>query len=274
MIFASASGASERAPPRISLRRWRCRPACKPLAFPPVTSGRILTLENLTAAIDALVALDPRLAALRAEAGDVPLRALRGDLAGLVWIVNSQLISVAAARAIHGRLEAALGTIDAGSLSAASDEIIRAAGLSRPKLRTLRALTAAVEAGLDIPGLADRDEDEARAMLLAIPGVGPWTADVFLLFAHGRPDAFPGGDVAVQAALQAAFALERRPDRLEAERIAEIWRPLRGVAAQLLWAYYLRRRGGRDAAPVRSEVDRPDAAPSGAARSTIVEEIR
>ncbi len=93
------------------------------------------------------------------------------------------------------------------------------------------------------------DEAEARAALLRVSGVGPWTADVFLLFAHGRPDAFPGGDIAVQAALKQAFGLPARPDLRAAEALAAGWRPLRGVAAQLLWAYYLKRRGGRDDAP-------------------------
>lgn len=212
-------------------------------------SDRILTKPQLDAALDALCALDPRMAALRLEAAEPPLRTLSPDLAGLVWLVNSQLISVAAARAIHGRVEAALGRINHATLAAAPDETFRAAGMSRIKLRTVRALCAAVADGLDVAGLSHLDEDEAREKLLAIPGVGPWTADVFLLFAHGRADAYPAGDVAVQAALKEAFDLPSRPNRIEAERMAERWRPLRGVAAQLLWAYYLRARGGRDAAP-------------------------
>lgn len=212
---------------------------------------RILTKPELDAAIDALCALDPRMADVRASAAEPPLRTLPADLAGLVWLVNSQLISISAAKAIHGRVEAALGVIDHASLGAAPDELFRAAGMSRGKLKTVRALCAAVDGGLDIAGLAALEEGEARAALLAVPGIGPWTADVFLLFAHGRADAFPSGDVAVQAALKEAFGLDARPDRAEAERIAEAWRPLRGVAAQLLWAYYLRARGGRDAAPTQ-----------------------
>lgn len=218
-----------------------------------MTHLRILTKPQLDQALDALCALDPRMAAIRAEADEPPLRTLSPDLAGLVWLVNSQLISVTAARAIHNRLETALCRLDHGTLKAAPDETFRAAGLSRGKLKTVRALCAAVDGGLDIAGLATLEEAEARAALTAIPGIGPWTADVFLLFAHGRADAFPGGDVAVQAALKEAFGLPERPSRAEAERVAEAWRPLRGVAAQLLWAYYLRRRGGRDGAPSPSE---------------------
>ena len=216
----------------------------------PVPYRRILTKPELDDALDALCALDPRLAAIREQAGEPPLRTLSPDLAGLVWLVNSQLISVAAARAIHGRVEAALGRIDHATLLAAPDELFRKAGMSRVKLKTVRALCAAVSDGLDVAGLAELEEHEARAKLLAVPGIGPWTADVFLLFAHGRADAFPGGDVAVQAALKEAFDLPARPNRIEAERMAKGWRPLRGVAAQLLWAYYLRARGGRDGAPV------------------------
>ena len=150
-------------------------------------------------------------------------------------------------------MEAALGVLDHATLSAAPDEVFRAAGMSGGKLKTIRALCAAIDGGFDIAGLATLEEEDARARLVSIPGIGPWTADIFLLFAHGRADAFPGGDVAVQAALKEVFALDRRPDRNEAERMAEAWRPLRGVAAQLLWAYYLRKRGGRDGAPAPAE---------------------
>lgn len=225
---------------------------------PPVTDDRILTKPQLDAAMDALCALDPQMAEIRAEADEPPLRTLSPDLAGLVWLVNSQLISVTAARAIHGRVEAALGTIDHAAVRAAPDEVFRAAGVSRGKLKTVRALCNAVDGGLDIAALGAMEEDAARKALIAIPGIGPWTADVFLLFAHGRADAFPGGDVAVQAALKEAYGLEARPDRAEAERIAERWRPLRGVAAQLLWAYYLRKRGGRDAAPTPTRPAEPE----------------
>lgn len=210
---------------------------------------RILTEADLAAALDRLTALDPKMGEVRAASVTPPLRTIPPDLSGLVWVVNSQMISTAAARAIHGRLEAALGRIDAEALDAASDDAIRAAGVSRPKLRALRAIAGAVADGLDLPGLAALPEPEARARLLAISGVGPWTADVFLLFAHGRADAFPAGDIAVQEALKRVFGLETRPDARTAERMADGWRPLRGVAAQLLWAYYLTKRGGRDAAP-------------------------
>lgn len=157
-----------------------------------MTGDRILTKAHLDAALDALCAQDVRLAALRAEAPDPPFRTLTPDLASLLWLVNSQLISLAAARAIHGRVEAALGRIDHATLTAAPDELFRTAGMSRVKVKTVRALCAAVAAGLDLNGLVERDDAAARAALLALPGVGPWTAEAFLLFAHGRPDAFPG----------------------------------------------------------------------------------
>ncbi|MGA0533987.1 DNA-3-methyladenine glycosylase family protein [Hansschlegelia sp. KR7-227] len=230
-----------------------------------MTPERILDKPDLDAALDALCARDARMAALRAASPEPPLRRISADIAGLVWIVNSQLISVAAARAIHGRVEAALGAVEHAALSAAPDELFRAAGMSRVKLKTVRALCAAVDDGLDVEGLEALDEPEARARLLAIPGVGPWTADVFLLFAHGRPDAFPAGDVAVQSAMKDVLGLAARPDRGAAEELAEPWRPLRGVAAQLLWAYYLGRRRGRDAAPSRT--------PAGPVRPASVEEI-
>jgi DNA-3-methyladenine glycosylase II len=139
-----------------------------------VTHLRILTKQQLDQALDALCALDPRMAKLRAEAPEPPLRTLSPDLAGLVWIVNSQLISVTAARAIHGRVEVALGVLDHATLSTAPDEVFRVAGMSGGKLKTIRALCGAVDCGLDIAGLATLEEEDARARLVesraSVPG--------------------------------------------------------------------------------------------------------
>ncbi len=116
---------------------------------------------------------------------------------------------------------------------------MRACGLSNAKVRALHALAhAIVEGGLDLKGLADLDAEDAHKALVAVKGIGPWTADIFLLFCLGHPDAFPAGDVALQEAAKVALNLKRRPDATRLERIAERWRPLRGVAARMLWAYY------------------------------------
>jgi DNA-3-methyladenine glycosylase II len=121
---------------------------------------------------------------------------------------------------------------------AVGDDALRAAGLSKGKVKTLRAVGAAVAAGLDLDYLADAPEAEVHEVLTALPGIGPWTADIYLLFCLGRADAFAAGDLALQIAARAALGLEARPSRDELYAIAERWRPWRGVAAHMLWAYY------------------------------------
>jgi DNA-3-methyladenine glycosylase II len=156
----------------------------------------------------------------------------------LAAIVMGQQLSTASAAAILGRLEAAINPLDAKGVAAASDETLRACGLSTAKIRTLRAASEAVAAGLDLPGLAEIDAEEAHEALVAIKGVGPWTADLYLLFCLGHADAFPAGDLALQEAARLALNLKTRPDAAKLEAIAERWRPHRGVAARMLWAYY------------------------------------
>ena len=110
--------------------------------------------------------------------------------------------------------------------------------LSRGKVRTLRAASAAIAQGLDLDELAHAPEDDVHAALTAVPGIGPWSADIFLLFCLGRADAFAAGDLALQTAAMSALDLDERPSREALALIAECWRPWRGVAAHLLWADY------------------------------------
>ena len=176
---------------------------------------------------------------LAQEAGPPPLRLRAPGFAGLAWIVVSQQVSTASANAIYGRLAAHLPALDAPSLEAASDEDLRGCGLSTPKLRTLRVLAGAVRDGsLDFDALAAMEAPQAHASLCAHKGIGPWTADIFLLFCLGHPDAWPAGDLALQEASRMALGLRSRPDARKLEKIAERWRPVRGVAARLLWAWY------------------------------------
>jgi DNA-3-methyladenine glycosylase II len=132
---------------------------------------------------------------------------------------------------------------------AAGDEVFREAGLSRPKVKTLRAIAQAVADGLDLDHLERLDQAEAIARLTVIPGIGPWTAEVYLLFAIGHPDIFPARDVALQTAVGHALGMEARPGEKALTEIAESWRPWRGVASRLFWAYY-RAIKGREAVPV------------------------
>ncbi len=200
----------------------------------------IVDEAGLRLASEALRGLDPDLVEmLVAIGGPAPLRRREPGFAGLAAIIVSQQVSVASASAIFGRLEARIAPLDADRVAAATEEDLRGCGLSTPKIRALRALAAAVVAGaLDLAGLAALDAEEAHAKLVAVTGVGPWTADIFLLFCLGHPDAFPAGDLALQEAAKLALGLKTRPDAIRLERIAERWRPWRGVAARMLWAFY------------------------------------
>jgi DNA-3-methyladenine glycosylase II len=202
--------------------------------------SHILSEEDLAHALAALQESDPGpIGRMLAAAGTPPLRRRPGGVAGLAWIVVSQQVSAASASAIHGRLEARFPDMAAGRLLAASDDDLRSCGLSAPKMRTLRAIAAAIEAGaLDLAAIERLDADAARQALTQVKGIGPWSADVYLLFCLGQPDVWPAGDLALQEAVRMALGLRSRPDAKRMERIGERWRPWRAAAARLLWAYY------------------------------------
>lgn len=202
---------------------------------PPV----IRTDADLAAALEDLLCADPRLVPIGAATGALPLRRVETGFPGLAWIVTGQQISVTAATAIFARLRDELGTLSADRMLAADDAALKRAGLSVSKMRTLRAIaTAANEGHLDFEALARLSAEEAVAALTALPGIGPWTAESYLLFALGHRDVFPAADIALQEAARRAFALPARPGTREFLAMAETWRPLRAVAARLLWAYY------------------------------------
>lgn len=201
----------------------------------------------LAAALAGLQTLDPEtVGAMLAVGGPPPLRWREPGFAGLVAIIVSQQVSVASANAMVARLQAAFSPLDAANVLAAEEATLKACGLSQAKMRALKALAEATTNGLDLAGLAALEADAAHDALVAVKGVGPWTADLFLLFCLGHPDAFPAGDLALQEAARLALGLRKRPDARKLEQIAERWRPLRGVAARLLWAYYrgVKRRAG------------------------------
>ena len=171
--------------------------------------------------------------------GPPPLRWREPGFSGLAGIIVSQQVSVASANAIFGRLEKRFQPLDAASLLAADDAALRECGLSLPKMKALRALARAVaHEGLDLDALGALDAHDAHNALIKVSGIGPWTADIFLLFCLGHPDAFPAGDLALQEAAKIALGLKTRPDAQKLEKIAERWRPWRGVAARMLWSYY------------------------------------
>jgi len=199
----------------------------------------IHTEADLDAGLTALAAADPRFAELLAAAGRPPLRRREGGYAGLAAIIVSQQLSTASAAAIWGRLSAAFDPLDPASILRARPARLARLGLSAPKIRALKAIARAVDRGeLPLAALADGAAEEAHAALTAIHGIGPWTADIYLLACLGHADAWPAGDLALQEAAKVAFRLPLRPSAKEMLTLAEPWRPWRAVAARILWSYY------------------------------------
>jgi DNA-3-methyladenine glycosylase II len=153
--------------------------------------------------------------------------------------VVSQQLSTSSARAIWGRLQTAFDPFHHDEVRRARAPKLARLGLSKPKIKTLKAIGTAVSKGaIDLDTVGRMEADEAHNALIALHGIGPWTADIYLLFCLGHADAFPAGDLALQEAARLAFGLPRRPGPKELSVLAESWRPYRGVAAHLLWAYY------------------------------------
>jgi DNA-3-methyladenine glycosylase II len=208
------------------------------------------TEDDIAAGIGGLIASDPRLVAVLAVTGPPMLRRRPGGFAGLASIIVSQQLSTASATAIWTRLAAQLDPFEPAAVRRARPVRLARAGLSAAKIRALKAIARAIDEGtLDLAGLVDRSADDAHRMLIAVHGIGPWTADIYLLFCLGHADAWPAGDLALQEAARIAFALPTRPTAKQMQALAEPWRPWRGVAATLLWTYY-RTIKRRDPAPV------------------------
>lgn len=201
---------------------------------------------DIAAAIDELLGIDPDFARVIDKAGAIPLRQTQAGYRGLAGIVVSQMVSRASADAIWARLEQLTGGVEPDSLLAHDVAALRGVGLSGAKEATLRRLAEACRDGLDLEATAYLAADEAFARLRAVKGIGPWTAEVYLLFAAGHPDVFPSADVALQAAFAHAYGLEVRPTEKGFRAFALRWQPCRSIAARSLWAYYARvlRRNG------------------------------
>lgn len=206
--------------------------------------------EDLRHGLATLLKKDPRLRPIADGSGPIPLRRRAADFEGMAHIVTGQQVSVASASAIFSRLQKLVVPLTADNLAAFSDADLAGAGLSRPKIRTLRAVADACAAGLELDRLPDMPAEEAHQRLCAIKGIGRWSADIYLLFCAGHPDVFPSGDLALQIAVQDALNLGERPKPAELDRIALAWAPHRAVAARLFWAWYKVRKQGREAMPV------------------------
>jgi DNA-3-methyladenine glycosylase II len=202
-------------------------------------SFRVIETEaDVAAALAALLLADPRLAAVAKVAGTVPLRRRSGGFEGLAHVIMGQQISTLAADSIWRRLQAAVVPFTPAQFLLTPEEVLRAAGLSGAKIRTLAGIAAACGNGLSLEALHDLPAAEAIAALTALKGIGPWTAESYLLFCVGHPDVFPAGDLALQNAAQLGLRLRSQPNEKRLRNIAEKWSPWRGVAARLFWAYY------------------------------------
>lgn len=197
------------------------------------------TQVDLDAAMTALVAAEPRFKPMLEATGFPALRRREAGFVGLAAIIVGQQLSTQSAAAIWGRLAAAFDPFHHDALRKSRAERLGRLGLSAAKIRTLKGIAHDIAKGrLDLDALAAREADEAHALLTAIHGIGPWTADLYLLFCLGHADAWPGGDLALQEALRTGFRLHARPTAKEMAVLGESWRPWRGAAAHLLWAYY------------------------------------
>jgi len=199
-------------------------------------------LDETTFAVAAaeLCAADPDLAAIVERHGAPAFWARDPGFETLVLLILEQQVSLASAKAAYDRLAARIGEVTPEGVLGSSDEALRADGFSRQKNRYVRALsTALLDGSLDLDAVAALDDEGVRAALVALPGIGPWTAEVYLLSALRRPDTWPVGDIALQEAARRARGLAERPSPLELEALGDVWRPHRATAARLLWHLYL-----------------------------------
>ncbi len=205
--------------------------------------------DDIAEGLHHLSAADPVLARMVEATGEVPLRRSAPGFESLVSVVVAQQVSKQAGDAIQARLERVVKPLTPQNFLSAGPDVWREAGLSRPKQRTIAAISEAVSCGaLDLHHMCALPAAAAIAAMTAVKGIGPWTAEVYLLFAAGHPDIFPAGDVALQNVAQMAWDMEVRPADKALRAMAERWSPWRGVAARLFWAYYAIHKG-REVAP-------------------------
>jgi DNA-3-methyladenine glycosylase II len=199
----------------------------------------VRTKDSIRTAVEALAAREPAFAGVVEKFGvPEPRRSDRGAQTLLRTIVGQQ-VSVAAARSMWAKLEAAYGSPpELATLLTATDEELRAAGISRQKAGYIRSLAQLVISGeLDLEALPE-DNEEAVALLTKIKGIGRWSAEIYLLFAEGRQDVFPAGDLAVLIEIGRLLGLPEKPSEKQLRELAEAWRPYRGAAAVLAWHSY------------------------------------
>ena len=200
---------------------------------------RISSAAHLEQAIDALIAADKRFHPVVARTGRPQFKPRRKHgFEALVDIVVSQQLSIAAADTIFGRVKEKVVPFDPPTLLATPAEVLRACGLSAPKQKHMKTIAAAIlDGSLDLKRVRAMQDDDARAHLTAVKGIGPWTADIYLMSSLGRADIWPVADVGLQAAITRVLKLKKRPNEKAMERLSKNWRPWRTVAARLFWIH-------------------------------------
>ncbi|HEY5637547.1 MAG TPA: hypothetical protein VIS77_11690 [Burkholderiales bacterium] len=203
-----------------------------------------LTHAGLARACTLLARADPDLARLHKLHGPPPLWARRPGFEALVRIILEQQVSLDAARTMFGRLAERLDGITPQTVASAGVEGLRALGLTRQKAAYCHGLAERLRSGaLDLRAVSRAPEAEGRALLLAVPGLGPWSVGLYFIMALRRPDVWPQGDLALAIALAQVKRLRSRPDAARQLQLAKRWAPWRAVAARMLWQHYLAQRG-------------------------------
>jgi len=201
----------------------------------------ILSQITLTEGLKYLSDRDPDLAVILDDLGAPPLWSREPGFGTLICIILEQQVSLASARAAYERLLAAVSLLTPESFLDIDDSLLKRIGFSRQKISYSRHLAQSIiDGSLNLETLSAMDDPAARAALVKIKGIGPWTAEIYLLMALGRPDAWPRGDLALAVAVQKVKCLAARPTPDTLEEMSTMWRPWRAVAARLFWHYYLR----------------------------------
>ena len=201
---------------------------------------RELSPASLRQGVRWLAAHDDDLATVFRRTGFPPIWGRRPGFSTLVRIILEQQVSLGAARTMYGRLGAHTGGVTAGGVARLGEEGLRSLGFTRQKARYCHGLAERVRSGaLDLRAVASAPDEAGRQLLLAVPGLGPWTVDIYYLMALRRPDVWPRGDLALALALREVKRLPAVPSSAEQEQIASAWAPWRAVAARLLWKHYL-----------------------------------
>jgi DNA-3-methyladenine glycosylase II len=200
---------------------------------------RISSAAHLEQAVDALIAADKRFHPVVQRTGRPEFKPRRKHgFEALVDIVVSQQLSIAAADTIFGRVKEKVVPFDPPTLLATPAEVLRACGLSAPKQKHMKTIAAAIlDGSLDLKRVRNMHDDDARAHLTAVKGIGPWTADIYLMGSLGRADIWPVADVGLQASITRVLNLRKRPNEKQMEKLSKNWRPWRTVVARLLWVH-------------------------------------